>query len=151
MSYSNEKNITIQTEDRLDKGLIVGLSWDSTSEEYDGWEVCNGETTLPMGVTVGQSSGANVDGTYNTAVQILSSGDAVKQFALAPDAEVKLGGVIFTDEDGYVNGEDTGLPIGLSLANVDNSDNDEPVLFPAVSCIVATLLSILDDDDDDGS
>lgn len=150
--YSNEKNITIQTEDRLNRGLVVGLLFDSTSDEYTGWGVV-GAGDLPLGVTVGQSSGVTAGGLYNTSVQFLNGADAIKQVALAPEAEVALGALVCVGEDGMVTGVQpgAGVPIGVAMEAVDNSSDTEAKLIPVMTCGLAPFASLIPGDDDDDS
>lgn len=146
--YSNEKNITIQTEDRLVKGLVVGLLFDSTSEEYTGWGVV-GAGDLPLGVTVDQSTGATAGGLYNTTIQLLNGPDAIKQVALAPEEEVALGELVCVGNNGMVTGVQAGagIPIGIAMQAIQNASDTEARLIPVMTCGLGPFASLLPEDE----
>ena len=128
MSFSNEKGITIQTEAELAPYLLVGVSGGN-------WVVSNGGDVTPLGVTTHQSTGAGVNGKWNTAVQFLGSGDAVKQLTLAPSQSAVLGSVLYAAADGAVATTGT-IAVGRAVEAKSTSTCAAPIAVETTSTLV---------------
>jgi len=128
MSFSNEKGITIQTEAELAPYLLVGVSGGN-------WVVSNGGDVTPLGVTTHQSTGAGVNGKWNTAVQFLGSGDAVKQLTLAPSQSAVLGSVLYAAADGAVATTGT-IAVGRAVEAKSTSTSAAPIAVETTSTLV---------------
>ena len=128
MSFSNEKGITIQTAGELAPYLLVGVSGGN-------WVVSNGGDVTPLGVTTHQSTGAGVNGKWNTAVQFLGSGDAVKQLTLAQSQTVTLGAVLYAAADGAVATTGT-IAVGRAVEAKSTSSTVAPIAVETTSTLV---------------
>lgn len=128
MSFSNEKGITIQTAGELDPYLLVGVSGGN-------WVVSDGSDVTPLGVTTHQSAGAGVDGKWNTAVQFLGSGDAVKQLTLAATQTVTLGAVLYAAADGTVATTGT-IAVGRAVEAKSTGSATAPIAVETTSTLV---------------
>lgn len=128
MSFSNEKGITIQTADELAPYLLVGVSGGN-------WVVSDGSDVTPLGVTTHQSAGAGVNGKWNTAVQFLGSGDAVKQLTLDAMQTVTLGDVLYAAADGAVATTGT-IAVGRAVEAKSTSSTVAPIAVETTSTLV---------------